>query len=574
MKIKLNKIGISLFLLLITFFTNIMVVYAKQTKTIKESYNVIVGQALGNVLVYQSTGKLSPTNQTREGITLKNDTINGKYGLYLSGIPTKPGTITFSGLIDDNNTYDVTYTVTINVDTQTKTIDKTYNTTVDKDLGKILVYESTGKIGDVNLSRNGITLKNETVNGKNGLYLSGKPTYAGKVSFSGTVYDNNTYSISYSITINIESQVKTITQNYDAKVGIDLGNILVYTPIGQLDNIHETRNGITLQNTTINGKNGLYLTGTPTIEGTVTFDGIIVDNNAYKISFNITVKISDDAKTITKNYDATYGKALTDILVYEPVGKITNMQPSTQNGLTIKSDTINGKYGVYLSGTPTSVGVITFNGTFTDNNKTKVTYIIFVNVNDNNNTSTNKTITKTYNATINTDIGKILVYDPAGQLSNVSQTKNGITLKNETVNNKSGLYLSGKPTSAGTITFSGILNDNNTKVNYNIILNITSKTNSPSPSANPNASPKPNSNPSPSANPGISPEPSTDVNPTPTDTIDNQDEQESQETTNNEEKKSNTLINLIIIVGTLIISMTMFTITLIIKRKRELQSYQ
>ena len=126
------------------------VVVGRNNINVTKTYNAVAGTSVGNVLVYESDKNLSSVNTTRNGLTLKTANIGGKYGLYLVGTPEGAGTVTFTGTTYDdgnsgsNNTYNVNYTVTINVTPKERTninVTKSYNGTVGKSLGDILIQQ-------------------------------------------------------------------------------------------------------------------------------------------------------------------------------------------------------------------------------------------------------------------------------------------------------------------------------------------------------------------------------------------------------------------------------------------------
>jgi type IV pilus assembly protein PilA len=191
---------------------NIVVHVARKKINVTNTYNGIAGTNLGNVLVYQVSNNdtLNSVNLTQNGVTLKTANVNGKYGLYLMGTPEKAGTIHFTGVTYNSNktenNYDINYNITVNVAAKTRQVievTKSYNGTVGKSIGDILVYQSD-KLQNISSTRNGLTLKTDT----DGLRLSGTPTQPGTLTFTGTTYEGDSYTIKFNVTINIPNPTK------------------------------------------------------------------------------------------------------------------------------------------------------------------------------------------------------------------------------------------------------------------------------------------------------------------------------------------------------------------------------
>jgi hypothetical protein len=177
---------------------------AKEKKSIVKVYDIEIGQTIEDYLVYDSEETFKEAiNTENKGLTLYSGTYNNVYGLHLKGTPTASGTISFSGTAEDGNKYTISYSVSVNVTKPVKEITKSYDATVGKRFNSTLVYESTGKLKKVDTTKNGITFRSSNVDGKWGLYIGGKATQSGEISFTGTVDEDGKTDIKYNITVTV-----------------------------------------------------------------------------------------------------------------------------------------------------------------------------------------------------------------------------------------------------------------------------------------------------------------------------------------------------------------------------------
>ena len=357
-------------------------------------------------------------------------------------------------------------------------LNKQYNIECCKAMNEQVIYETTGSL-DLYRKEKGLELKSVQRNGKNYIILSGTPEIIdGNVYFSGMTKDNYTTEVNYNIIVHVARKKISVTNTYNGVAGTDLNNILVYqvSNTDTLNPVNSTQNGVTLKTANVNGKYGLYLMGTPEKAGTMHFTGVTYNSNStqnnYDINYNITVTIA--AKTrevieVTKSYNGTVGKSIGDILVYQST-KLKSIS-STRNGLTLKTDTD----GLRLSGTPTQAGSVTFTGTTYDGDSYTINFNITVNTPSPNKPSYK--VEKLYSAVVNKDIGKVLIYESTKTLPDINKTEKGVTLKTETVDGKTKIYLTGKPTEEGKIVFSGTMDEGTRDVIYYVIVNISKKNN-------------------------------------------------------------------------------------------------
>ena len=349
-------------------------------------------------------------------------------------------------------------------------INKQYKINCCKEMDEITLYEATGKL-DLNEKNMGLVLKSVERNGKYYMILSGTPTISnGNINFTGMTKDNDNVEVNYKIVITVGRETKNVTKTYDVIAGNDFGNTLVYKVDENLNNVNMTKNNVTLKTANINGTYGLYLVGTPKEAGTIHFSGTTYNSkNTYDVAYDVTVNVkAKERETIevTKSYNGTVGKSIGDILIYQANGKISNLN-STKNGLTIKTD--NNE--LRLSGTPTQGGVITFKGNFPEGDSYNVVFNITINVPNPNKPQLK--VERLYNAVVDKEIGKVLIYEHDKTLPDLEKEEKGITLKTETVDGKTKFYLSGKPTEEGKVIFSGTLDEGNRDIVYYIIINIS-----------------------------------------------------------------------------------------------------
>ncbi|MCQ2558360.1 MAG: hypothetical protein MJ135_04480 [Oscillospiraceae bacterium] len=191
-----------------------------------------------------------------------------------------------------------------------------FNYTVGQDVNWCVdqVQDENG-ISDVTITAGscpGLSLKlNEK---RDGVFLQGKPSAVGTYTISfrsdysdGTYFDNT-------LTIHVTGQPKNVTDNISCNSGVPFSKC-VYSPYGQLDNVNETWNGLTLHNTKIGDKYGLWLDGTPAAVGTHTFSvSGIDDGDYYDCTFKINVTVAAGELKITKSPTSEFtqegGKAL------------------------------------------------------------------------------------------------------------------------------------------------------------------------------------------------------------------------------------------------------------------------
>lgn len=266
---------------------------------------------------------------------------------------------------------------------------------------------------------------------------------------------------------------KDLTKSYTAILGTDLGKVLVYEPEGVITNFTSRptspTNGISLKVATENDKYGLYLSGKPLDMGDILFQGSFDDNEKYHVSFSVTVNIGKATKQITKNLTATVGTEISDEFIYDSAGQLEPVVNKSEKGLSLRSTSMNGRYGLHLTGTPTEAGTVTFSGTTVDNGTYDISYSITITISNQKND-----ITKKYNATVNKKIKDTVVYSSSGQFSTtVNETKNGLTLKSDNTDGNGSLRLSGTPTEAGTVKFTGTITDTKgTDTSYEITVEI------------------------------------------------------------------------------------------------------
>ena len=111
--------------------------------------------------------------------------------------------------------HSINFNVTINVPNPNKPqykVEKLYSAVINKDIGKVLVYESTTTVPTIDKTEQGVNLKSETVDGKTKIYLSGKPTEEGQVIFSGS-FDEGERDLVYYLIINIKKSTTGPTNN-------------------------------------------------------------------------------------------------------------------------------------------------------------------------------------------------------------------------------------------------------------------------------------------------------------------------------------------------------------------------
>ena len=394
-----RKISTSLCVFIIAFIISIVSVKALD---LTKYYNIDCCKAMDEITLYEATGKIDLYDKLY-GLELKSVQRNGKYYVVLSGTPTlSNGKIRFTGMTKDNDTIEVKYDINVTVGRETKVVKTTYDATAGTDLGNILVYQVGENIRSVNMTKNGVTLKNANVNGKYGLYLVGTPTQAGTIRFTGVTYnEKNTFDISYDVTINVkakERQVIDVTKSYNGKIGKNIGDILVYQSTKELNSVSATKNGLTLKT----DKDGLRLSGTPTQGGTVTFKGTTYEGDSYTINFNVTINVPNPNKTqvkVERLYNAVVGKDIGKVLIYENSTILPDLE-KTEKGVTIKTETVDGKTNIYLTGKPTEDGQVVFSGTLDEGNRDIVYYVVVTiakkgsnnnnsNSNTNNNTNNN-----------------------------------------------------------------------------------------------------------------------------------------------------------------------------------------
>ncbi len=266
---------------------------------------------------------------------------------------------------------------------------------------------------------------------------------------------------------------KDLTKNYTAIIGTDLGKQLVYQPEGTITNFTSRpaspTNGLTLKVATENEKYGLYLSGKPQDMGDVSFQGSFDDNEKYHVSFTVNVSISRSTKQITKEISATVGTEISDEFIYDSAGQLEPVVNHSEKGLSLRSTSMNGRYGLHLTGTPTEAGTVTFTGTTVDNGTYDISYSITITISNQKNE-----IIKKYNTTVGKKVKDTTIYTATGLFSNdVNETKNGLTLKSDNSSGKGTLHLSGTPTEAGTIKFTGTLTDTKgTDTAYEITIEI------------------------------------------------------------------------------------------------------
>ena len=381
------------------------------------------------------------------------------------------------------------------VSVKAENLSKQYNIECCQAMNEQIVYEATGSV-DLYRKEMGLELKSVQRNGKYYITLSGTPSIIdGNVYFSGMTKDNYTTEVNYNIIVHVARKKINVTNTYNGVAGTNLGNILVYqvSNTDTLNPVNLTQNGVTLKTANVNGKYGLYLMGTPEKAGTIHFTGVTYNSNTtqnnYDINYNITVNVA--AKTrevieVTKSYNGTVGKSIGDILVYQS-DKLKSIS-STRNGLTLKTDTD----GLRLSGTPTQPGTITFTGTTYEGDSYTIKFNVTITIP--NPTKPSYKVEKLYNAVVNKDIGKVLIYESSKTLPDLEKTEKGITIKTETVDGKTKIYLTGKPTEEGKVIFSGTVDEGERDLIYYIIVTIKKANNNTSSGTNTNTSTNTNTN--------------------------------------------------------------------------------
>lgn len=303
----LTKISQYLLIAIITLATPLAQVYAKESRSLKKTFEATAGTRMDDTLIYEAQGALGNFSKTINGITLKACALSNKYGLCLGGTPLGSGPVTFAGNLDDGDNINLAYDITINVDKEKKTIVQVYNINISDQVDDKLVYDSLGTITpSVNDEKNGLTLYSGEYNGAYGIHLKGKATQGGTITFSGSTTDNGGegYNISYNVSVNVDKPSTELKQNFEATVGKRIKSTLIYESAATLSEVNTAKNGIALKTDTTNeGKTGLFLSGKPTRSGTVTLTGTIDEGGNTDINYTITVEVAPKADGSTEEDD-------------------------------------------------------------------------------------------------------------------------------------------------------------------------------------------------------------------------------------------------------------------------------
>ena len=304
----LTKISQYLLIAIVALATPLTQVYAKESRSLKKTFEATAGTRMDDTLIYEAQGALGNFSKTINGITLKACTLSNKYGLCLGGTPLGSGPVTFAGNLDDGDNINLAYDITINVDREKKTIVQVYDINISDQVDDKLVYDSLGTITpSVNDEKNGLTLYSGDYKGTYGIHLKGKATQGGTITFSGSTTDNGGegYNISYNVSVNVDKPSTELKQNFEATVGKRIKSTLIYESATTLSEVDTVKNGITLKTGTIDeGKTGLFLSGKPTRSGTVTLTGTIDEGGNTDINYTITVEVAPKADGSTEEDDA------------------------------------------------------------------------------------------------------------------------------------------------------------------------------------------------------------------------------------------------------------------------------
>ncbi len=306
----LTNISLYLLVAIIALAAPLTSVYAKESRSLKKTFEASVGTKMEDTLIYEAQGALGDFNKTINGITLKACTLSSKYGLCLGGTPLGSGPVTFAGNLDDGNNINLVYDITVNVANEKKVVVQVYDINISDQIDDKLVYDSLGTITpSINDEKNGLTLYSGDYGGTYGIHLKGKATQGGTITFSGATVDNGNggdrYDISYNVSVNVDKPSIELKQNFEASVGKRIKSTLVYESATTLSEINTTKNGITLKtNKTDNGKAGIYLSGKPTRSGTVTLTGTVDEGGNTDINYIITIEVAAKAAGSTEEDDA------------------------------------------------------------------------------------------------------------------------------------------------------------------------------------------------------------------------------------------------------------------------------
>ena len=135
--------------------------------------------------------------------------------VFISGTPSEAGTFSISYTITYNNGRSP-YTGTLNfvIKGQDKPVSASYNATVGKDMGHILVYDSYGQLDPFTETWNGITFHSGTYDGVYGAYLEGTPTAEGSHTFTpANIDDGSTYNVTFSVAVTVTKAELKVTKS-------------------------------------------------------------------------------------------------------------------------------------------------------------------------------------------------------------------------------------------------------------------------------------------------------------------------------------------------------------------------
>ncbi len=371
------------------------------------------------------------------GLTLNRNT--GK----LSGKPTKAGTYTFTVKVADRNSIAATKAYTVKV-TQTTIAGTLTNTTRNASYSRTLTA-SGGATPYIWTKASGTLPPGLTLNRNTGK-LSGKPTKAGTYTFTLKVTDKNNVAATKAYTVKV-------TQTTIAGTLINTTRNASYSRTltasgGAAPYIWTKASGTLPTGLTLNRSTG-KLSGKPTKAGTYTFTLKVTDKNNVAATKTYTVKVTQTtiAGTLTNTTrNASYNRTLTVSGGASPY-IWTKASGTLPPGLTLNRNT--GK----LSGKPTKAGTYTFTVKVTDKNNVAATkaYTVKVTQTTISGTLTNGIRKASYSRTLKA----------SGGATPYTWTKASGTIPPGLTLNRSTGKLSGKPTRAGTYTFTVKATDKN-----------------------------------------------------------------------------------------------------------------
>jgi hypothetical protein len=400
--------------------------------------------------------------------------------LIISGIPTAPGTETFTLTVTDTvgATATANYSITINpaivlnpAALQGDDTGFAYSQTITATGG---TGDKTLTVSNVQAAIPGIVLPS---GGTNSITITGTPTATGTETFIVTAMDSigAQSQVSYSIVVNSTITFSpaslppdTINTPYNKTITASDGTgdkqLTVSNVVGAIPGLIVPASSV----------NTLTITGTPTATGTETFTVTAVDvpgismSKTYSITVNPAIQISPPtlaADTINIPYSqtitATGGTGDKSLAVSNIAGAIP--------GLVVPS---GGTTTLAITGTPTASGTETFTVTATDaaGGTTTTNYSIVVNpaIAFSPTTLAQDTANVAYNQAITA------VFGTGNKTLSVSNIQNAVPGLNVPAGGTNTLTITGTPTAAGTETFTLNATDSvgsTTSGNFSIVVN-------------------------------------------------------------------------------------------------------